>query len=176
MQYTALYISPLGEMTLVSDGEALTELIFEGQKALSLNPERMGQELPVFRQTREWLDIYFSGEAPNFTPPLQWTGSRFQKEVWTILTAIPYGKTRTYGDIAQEIAHRRGISRMSAQAIGGAVARNPISIIVPCHRVVGKSGNLTGYAGGIQKKVALLKLENAWRDKFFVPAHRASPA
>lgn len=102
-------------------------------------------------------------------PPLHFIGSHFQNEVWTILTAIPYGKTRTYGDIAQELAQKQKLPRISAQAVGGAVARNKLSILVPCHRVIGKNGSLTGYAGGISKKMALLKLEGAWQDSFFLP-------
>ncbi len=163
MQYTAAYPSPLGPVTLGSDGEALTGLWFQGQKyyALRLDEAHVEKDLPVFRQTAQWLDIYFSGRDPGFTPPLRFTGSPFQKEVWAILTAIPYGSTRTYGDIARELARGRGIPRMSARAVGGAVGKNAISILVPCHRVVGSDGSLTGYAGGVQKKFALLRLEGA---------------
>ena len=166
MQYTTTYQSPLGSITLAADGEALTGLWFEGQKyyALYLDKENEEKDLPVFQQAKEWLDIYFSGRDPDFTPPMRFTGSDFQNEVWAILAAIPYGKTRTYGDIAQELAQKRGLARMSAQAVGGAVGKNEISIIVPCHRVVGSNGSLTGYAGGIAKKVELLKLEHAFKD------------
>ena len=107
--------------------------------------------------------------------PLKFTGSEFQNEVWEILYAIPYGKTVTYGEIAKELANRRGIGKMSAQAVGGAVGKNEISIIVPCHRVVGSNGSLTGYAGGIDKKISLLKLEKAYNEKFFVPKHSTAP-
>ncbi len=173
MQYTAHYASPLGGILLAADGDALTGLWFEGQKyfALCLDKDHKEKDLPVFRQAEKWLDIYFSGTEPDFTPPLRFTGSDFQNEVWTILAAIPYGTTRTYGDIARELAQKRGQAHASAQAVGGAVGKNKISIIVPCHRVVGASGSLTGYAGGIRKKIELLKLEGAWQDRFFVPRH-----
>jgi len=177
MQYTTKYTSPLGEITLASDGEALTGLWFDGQKyyASKLDSEHEERNLPVFRQTAEWLDIYFSGKAPDFTPPLRFTGSEFQNDVWDILSGIPYGSTRSYGDIAGELSRRRGLSRMSAQAVGGAVAKNRISIIVPCHRVVGSNGSLTGYAGGISRKIELLKLEGALKDSFYVPRHSTAP-
>ncbi|HIU10915.1 MAG TPA: methylated-DNA--[protein]-cysteine S-methyltransferase [Candidatus Avidehalobacter gallistercoris] len=177
MQYTTTYQSPLGAITLAADGEALTGLWFEGQKyyALYLDKEHEEKDLPVFQQAKEWLNIYFSGKDPDFTPPLRFTGSAFQNEVWAILAAIPYGKTRTYGDIAQELAQKRGLPRMSAQAVGGAVGKNEISIIVPCHRVVGANGSLTGYAGGISKKIALLKLEGAFKEAYFIPKHSTAP-
>lgn len=163
MQYTATVPSPLGEITLASDGEALTGLWFEGQKyfARTLDGEHEERDLPVFREVREWLNVYFSGTSPGFMPPLRFTGTAFQKEVWAILTAIPYGETRTYGELARELAARRGLTHMSARAVGSAVGRNPISVIVPCHRVVGTDGSLTGYAGGVQRKLALLRLEGA---------------
>lgn len=162
---------------MAADGEALTGLWFEGQKyyALYLDKEHEEKDLPVFQQAKEWLNIYFSGKDPDFTPPLRFTGSAFQNEVWAILAAIPYGKTRTYGDIAQELAQKRGLPRMSAQAVGGAVGKNEISIIVPCHRVVGANGSLTGYAGGISKKIALLKLEGAFKEAYFIPKHSTAP-
>lgn len=177
MQYTTTYRSPLGGITLAADGEALTGLWFEGQKyyGLYLDKEHEERDLPVFQQAKEWLDIYFSGRDPGFTPPLRFTGSPFQNEVWAILADIPYGKTRTYGDIARELAQKRGLPRMSAQAVGGAVGKNEISIIVPCHRVVGANGSLTGYAGGISKKIELLKLEGAFKEEYFVPKHSTAP-
>ena len=177
MQYTASYQSPLGAITMASNGEALTGLWFEGQKyyALYLDQDHEEKDMPIFQQAKEWLNIYFSGKSPDFVPPLRFTGSSFQNEVWAILAAIPYGKTRTYGDIAQELAQRRGLSRMSAQAVGGAVGKNEISIIVPCHRVVGANGSLTGYAGGISRKIELLKLEGAFKEEFFVPKHSTAP-
>ncbi len=177
MQYTTIYQSPLGGITLAADGEALTGLWFEGQKyyALYLDKEHEEKDLPVFQQAKEWLDIYFSGKVPDFMPPIRFTGSDFQNEVWAILATIPYGKTRTYGDIAQELARKRGLPRMSAQAVGGAVGKNEISIIVPCHRVVGSNGSLTGYAGGINKKIELLKLEGALKEEYFIPKHSTAP-
>ena len=177
MQYTTTYQSPLGGITLSADGEALTGLWFEGQKyyGLYLDKEHEERDLPVFQQAKEWLDNYFSGRDPGFTPPLRFTGSPFQNEVWAILAEIPYGKTRTYGDIARELAQKRGLSRMSAQAVGGAVGKNEISIIAPCHRVVGANGSLTGYAGGISKKIELLKLEGAFKEEYFVPKHSTAP-
>ena len=117
--------------------------------------------MPVFEQAKEWLTIYFSGQEPDFLPPVHMTGTPFQLTVWEILRTIPYGKTITYGEIAKEIAVRKGIPRMSAQAVGGAVGHNKISVIIPCHRVVGTNGSLTGYAGGIDKKRKLLTLEKA---------------
>lgn len=125
--------------------------------------------MPVFEEAACWLDIYFSGKAPGFTPPLLTKTTPFREAVWEILLTIPYGKTMTYGEIAGRIANEKGISRMSAQAVGGAVGHNPISLIIPCHRVVGTKGSLTGYAGGIDKKVQLLTLEKADMSSFFVP-------
>lgn len=161
MQYTAPYQSPLGPMTLAADGQALTGVWFDGQKydRSGLDQDCRAKDLPVFRQAKRWLDVYFSGQAPDFTPPLRFIGTDFQKEVWAILAAIPYGETRTYGDLARQLAQRRGLTGMSARAVGGAVGHNRLSLLVPCHRVVGTNGNLTGYAGGIERKIALLKLE-----------------
>lgn len=150
---------------------------FEGQKyfALYLDKEHEEKELPVFEEAKRWLDIYFSGKNPDFQVPLHFTGTDFQNEVWEILYAIPYGQTTTYGEIAAQLAKKRGLPRMSAQAVGGAVGHNEISIIVPCHRVVGASGSLTGYAGGIEKKIELLRLEGALREDFFVPKKSTAP-
>lgn len=171
MQYISHYQSPLGKILLAADEEGLTGLWFEGQKyfALYLDKEHMEKELPVFENAKKWLDIYFSGREPDFTPPLHFTGTDFQNQVWEILCTIPYGQTMTYGAIAKELAAKKGLSRMSAQAVGGAVGHNEISIIVPCHRVVGSKGSLTGYAGGIEKKVKLLRLEKTDMDGMFVP-------
>lgn len=116
-------------------------------------------ELPTILAAKKWLDIYFSGRAPDFTPPLHPVGTPFQMEVWEILLTIPYGHSTTYGEIARQIAAQRGISRMSAQAVGGAVGRNKIDIIIPCHRVIGADGTLTGYTGGLDKKSRLLEIE-----------------
>lgn len=123
----------------------------------------------ALRMAKRWLDEYFTGIEPTVQVPLHLVGTDFQNEVWEILQTIPYGKTITYGDIAKQIAAKRGIARMSSQAVGGAVGHNPVSIIVPCHRVVGSNGNLTGYAGGIDKKVALLTLEGLDMSAFSMP-------
>lgn len=171
MQYISHYQSPLGGILLAADDTGLTGLWFEGQKyfALYLDKEHEEKEIPLFNAAKHWLDIYFSGNEPDFTLPLHFTGTEFQNEVWEILYSIPYGKTMTYGEIAGQIAARQGISHMSAQAVGGAVGHNEISIIVPCHRVVGANGSLTGYAGGIEKKIALLELEKVDMSTFFTP-------
>ena len=127
------------------------------------------QETPILAEAKRWLDVYFSGRQPDFRPPLHPAGSAFRQAVWALLLQIPYGQTTTYGALARQLAQMQGIARMSAQAIGGAVGHNPISIIIPCHRVVGANGSLTGYAGGIEKKVQLLTLEQADMSGFFVP-------
>ena len=161
MQYINHYHSPIGDILLAADKIGLTGLWFEGQKyfALHLDKEHQERDLPVFTEAKRWLDIYFSGKEPDFTVPLHFMGTDFQKEVWEILCSIPYGKTMTYGEIAEKIAFKRCLKHMSAQAVGGAVGHNPISILVPCHRVIGSNGRLTGYAGGIDKKNKLLTLE-----------------
>ena len=162
MLYTSHYASPLGRMTLVSDGTALVGLYFDGQKyfAEGLDAKRTQKNLPVFEEARRWLDVYFSGRKPDFTPPTAPAGTAFQQSVWEILRTIPYGQTVTYGAIARRIEQNTG-RRMSAQAVGGAVGRNPISILIPCHRMIGADGSLTGYAGGIDKKERLLRWEGA---------------
>lgn len=172
MQYTAAYQSSVGDVLLAADETGLTGLWFEGEKfyALSLDPEHEERETPIFAITRRWLDIYFSGYEPDFMPPVHMIGSEFRRCVWELLLRIPYGTTVTYGDLARQVARRRGLRRMSAQAVGGAVGHNEISIIVPCHRVVGTNGSLTGYAGGVDKKRRLLELEGVDMEKFFVPA------
>lgn len=161
MVYISQYPSPLGEILLAADDVGLTGLWFEGQKyfARGLGGGRETGETSVLADAKRWLDVYFSGREPDFTPPLHTCGSAFQREVWDILCTIPYGQTTTYGAIAARIAARRGLAHMSAQAVGGAVGRNAISIIVPCHRVVGSGGSMTGYAGGVERKIALLRLE-----------------
>lgn len=163
MNYTTHYDSPLGGITLASDGKALTGLWFDGQKYFgsTLSADHEPGNLPVFEQTRKWLEIYFSGKAPDLTPPLYVRATPFRKAVWDILLTIPFGQTMTYGEIAHKIAAQKGLSHMSAQAVGGAVGHNPISLIIPCHRVVGADGNLTGYAGGTDKKLWLLSMEKA---------------
>ena len=171
MQYISHYRSPIGNILLAADEIGLTGLWFEGQKyfALYLDKEHEKKEIPIFEKVKEWLDIYFSGKEPDFTVPLHFTGTDFQNEIWGILCTIPYGQTMTYGEIAKQIAIKKGLPRMSAQAVGGAVGHNEISIIVPCHRAVGTNGSLTGYAGGIEKKVELLKLENVDMKQFSIP-------
>jgi len=172
MDYIHHYDSPLGGITMASDGTALTGLWFDGQRyfAAHLSSDHEEKALPIFEQADQWLDIYFTGKAPDFTPPLHMRATPFQKAVWDILLTIPYGKTLTYGEIADRIAEQRGLSRMSAQAVGGAVGHNLISLIIPCHRVVGSNGSLTGYAGGIDKKMKLLTLEHADMSSLFIPA------
>ena len=171
MTYIQHYDSPLGGILLAADEIGLTGLWFDGQKyfARDLSGERIAQETPVLAEAKCWLDIYFSGKEPDFTPPLHHTGSEFRKAVWEILLQIPYGQTTTYSEIARQLAEKQGLARMSAQAVGGAVGHNEISIIIPCHRVVGTNGSLTGYAGGIAKKKKLLELERADMSRFFVP-------
>ena len=156
MEYVHPYASPLGPMTMASDGVCLTGLWFDGQThfALTLSPAHIAAELPVFDETSAWLDRYFAGDAPGKTPLLRPCGTAFQSAVWTDLLTIPYGHTVTYGQIAGKL-------RSFARAVGGAVSRNPISILIPCHRVVGAGGRLTGYAGGLDRKIALLRLEGA---------------
>ena len=155
------YTSPFGGITLASDGEALTGLWFDGQKRYphKLVEESTGIELLIFTQTCKWLDIYFSGKEPDSTPPISMQTTPFRKAVYDILLTIPYGQTMTYGEIASILVEQQGVERMSAQAVGGAVGHNPIGIIIPCHRVIGADRSLTGYAGGLDKKRALLKLE-----------------
>lgn len=171
MIYACKYNSPIGGITMASSGEALTGLWFDGQKYFgdTLPKEYREKNLPIFSESIRWLDIYFSGKNPDFTPALSFNASPFREAVWNILLTIPYGKTITYGEIAKKIAGEKGIETMSAQAVGGAVGHNPISIIVPCHRVVGTNGSLTGYAGGIGTKVKLLELEKTDMSGFFVP-------
>ena len=171
MIHTAHYDSPLGKILLAADGEGLTGLWFDGQKyfARTLPKEYAESETPVLCEAKRWLDIYFSGREPDFTPPLHPVGSAFQRAVWDALLHIPYGKTTTYGALAHSVAARLGRASMSVQAVGGAVGHNPVSLIIPCHRVVGADGSLTGYAGGIDKKVRLLKLEGSDLAGLFVP-------
>ena len=168
MDFTSHYLSPIGGITLASDGTALTGLWFDGQKhfAATLADEAIeNPDLPVFVETRRCLDRYFAGKRPDFIPPLAPQGTPFRQKVWKILLDIPYGKTMTYGEIAKrmvETFHETSLrpTHMSPQAVGGAVGHNPISIIIPCHRVVGADGSLTGYAGGLERKEWLLQLEN----------------
>ena len=207
MDYTSRYLSPLGYLTMASDGESLIGLWFEGQKyfASTLGSQhRECDDLPVFGETKRWLDSYFSGQVPDFTPKLMLRATPFRRAVWRILLTIPYGKTMTYGEIAKQYvetchgASLQGVrlhdvslqsaplqgatshdallhgaslkgmfqptKSMSAQAVGGAVGRNPISLIIPCHRVIGANGSLTGYAGGLERKKYLLDMEQGFRN------------
>ena len=156
MDYLSHYASPLGPITLSSDGEALTGLWFDGQKyfGATLSPEQMELDLPIFQETSRWLDLYFGGRDPGPLPLLRPKGSEYRQKVWKALLEIPYGQTVTYARLA-------GLIPTSPRAVAGAVAHNPISLLIPCHRVVGTGGALTGYAGGVDKKRALLRLEGA---------------
>ncbi len=171
MTFIQHYDSPLGGILLAADEIGLTGLWFDGQKyfARDLPAERVEQNTPALSEAKRWLDIYFTGREPDFLPPLHPIGSAFRQEVWSILLQIPYGQTAAYGEIARQLAAKRGLARMSAQAVGGAVGHNEISIIIPCHRVVGTNGSLTGYAGGVDRKVKLLELEHADMTELFVP-------
>lgn len=156
MDYLSHYASPLGPITLASNGEALTGLWFDGQKYFgsTLSDRREEQDLPIFREAVHWLDLYFQGHDPGLTPPLAPRGSEYRQKVWKALLEIPYGQTVTYARLA-------GLIPTSPRAAAGAVAHNPISLLIPCHRVIGTGGALTGYAGGLDRKRALLHLEGA---------------
>ncbi|PWL72318.1 MAG: 6-O-methylguanine DNA methyltransferase [Clostridiales bacterium] len=171
MQYTSFYQSPMGGILLAADEMGLTGLWFEGQKyfARCLDKQHEEREISLFETVKRWLNQYFSEEKPDFSIPLHLIGTDFQKDVWNILCSIPYGQTTTYGEVAKQLAAQKGLPHMSAQAVGGAVGHNEISIIVPCHRVVGTNGSLTGYAGGIDRKIKLLTLEKADTNAFFIP-------
>ena len=165
MPYIQSYTTPpdFDNLLMSSDGKALTGLWFRGSRDES---KRIGDfneaNLPIFEETAEWLNIYFSGRQPNFSPAYRLENlTPFRKDVFEIMSRIPFGNLLTYGEIAREIALKRGCGKMSAQAVGGAVGWNPICIIVPCHRVVGADNKLTGYGGGIENKIALLKLEGS---------------
>lgn len=172
MIYTQHYESPLGGILLAADETGLTGLWFDGEKyyADNLAAEHEARDTQALGAAKRWLDVYFAGKEPDFLPPLHPIGSAFRQEVWQLLLEIPYGQTTTYGALARRLAERRGLRHMSAQAVGGAVGHNEISILIPCHRVVGTSGSLTGYAGGIDKKVKLLELERTDMRGFFIPA------
>ena len=159
--HTFRYDSPLGAITLAGDGATLTGLWFDGQKhyGAGLGPDvSAGEKAGAFGTACAWLDRYFAGDRPDGAPLLQPAGTLFQRAVWEELRGIPYGKTATYGELAERIAARRGMAT-SARAVGSAVGRNPISLMIPCHRVLGASGALTGYAGGLWRKRALIALE-----------------
>lgn len=167
MNYTQMIPSPLGNILLSADDIGLTGLWFEGEKyyADALPKTHIERETPILADTKRWLDVYFSGREPDFTPPLHPAGSPFRQAVWNLLLEIPYGQTTTYGALAK----RLGNPCMSAQAVGGAVGHNEISIIIPCHRVVGTNGSLTGYAGGLDRKIKLLEIEKTDMTGLFRP-------
>lgn len=175
MYYQTRYLSPLGVITLACDGDGshLVGLWTEGQKYHGHTiPEAMVEknDIPLFATAKKWLDRYFAGEKPGISElPLAPIGGEFRQEVWNILREIPYGEVITYGGIANKMAAKMGKQSMSSQAVGGAVGHNPISIIVPCHRVVGSNGSLTGFAGGVQMKIKLLELEGVDMSRLFVP-------
>ena len=165
MIYRTYYLSPLGKMLLAADDIGLVGAWFEGQKYFGKFPGHRDfvfeeKENCILKDALRWLDIYFSGQKPDFLPKLHLIGTDFQREVWDILLEISYGQTVTYGEIARKIADKRGLKTMSAQAVGSAVGHNRVSVIVPCHRVIGSDGSLTGYAGGIERKIKLLDIEN----------------
>ena len=159
------YPSPVGTLYLTADEGGLTGIWMHPVKT---------EDFPILSQAKAWLDGYFSGDPAEVTFPLNPQGTPFQKQVWEILLTIPYGQTTSYGALARQLAEQRGLAHMSAQAVGGAVGHNAISIIIPCHRVVGSNGSLTGYAGGIERKIELLTLEKACMDSLFVPAKGAA--
>lgn len=173
MFYKSYYKSPLGKISLVSNEKKLIGLWLEGQKKFlsTLTEEKIfNDEIEILVKTKKWLERYFDGEKPKIEElKLEPSGSDFRQEVWKLLCEIPYGEVTTYGELAKKMAKKMNKKTMSAQAIGGAVGHNPISIIIPCHRVIGTNGNLTGYVGGIDKKLKLLQLEKVNTDKLFIP-------
>jgi len=179
MYYTTTHPSPAGLITLAGDGTSLVGLWLEGQKYFGQGLPGAAEEksdLPVFDAAKRWLDRYFAGEKPAISElPLKPAGSVFRQGVWDILCEIPCGEVTTYGEIAKKMAAKMGKESMSSQAVGGAVGHNPISIIIPCHRAVGASGSLTGYAGGIQTKIMLLELEGADMSNLFAPKPISAP-
>ena len=173
MEYKSFYDSPVGRIVMVSDGNSLSYLGFEEQRFVNplLPSLAERQDLPVISMAKEWLDIYFGGKDPGFSVPLSLTGTSFQKTVWEILLTIPFGTTVSYSDVASLAARRLSKDRMSCRAAGSAVGHNPVSIIVPCHRVVGKNGSLTGYGGGLARKIMLLETEGIDTSVFSMPQH-----
>lgn len=167
MEYIFEYKSPIGIIIITSDETEITGLRFKGESEAEVLSDKKYKETSGIKEAKRWLDIYFSGKNPGYIPAINPKGTEFQKLVWKLLLEIPYGKTTTYGEIAGKIAEIKNVSRMSAQAVGGAVGKNPIAIIIPCHRVVGKNGKLTGYRYGMDKKISLLALEGADMEKFF---------
>ena len=174
--YTSTYDSIIGSLLLAADDIGLAGLWLNSDRFyanLLANRECIAKETPILQAAKRWLDIYFSGHEPKIELPIHFIGTQFRQEVWKLLLQIPYGKVITYGDLAKKMAEKRGVEHMSAQAIGGAVGHNEISIIIPCHRVIGANGNLTGYAGGIEKKIKLLELEGIDTQRLFLPKTRA---
>ncbi|EHJ08955.1 methylated-DNA--[protein]-cysteine S-methyltransferase [Staphylococcus simiae] len=174
MEYKYYYDSPVGMLELVSDGQSLTAILFSNQQTETITRQENGQ-LPIFKQTTAWLDQYFQGHKPDVIVPLNPQGSEFQQYVWSELQAIPYGELTTYGDIAKKVGSLLNKPKMSAQAVGGAVGSNPLSIIVPCHRVVGKNGSLTGFGGTIKNKIKLLELEDVDMTPLYIPKFSTKP-
>lgn len=175
MLYSMKYNSIIGELLLIEKDDFLIGVWMMNQKYFlgseNKSEEIIEKETKVLLQTKNWLDRYFNNEKPSINElPIAFIGTEFRKEVWEILAEIPYGEVITYGEIARKIAKKRKIDRMSSQAVGGAVGHNPFTIIIPCHRVVGNNGNLTGYAGGLDKKIKLLTHEGLDMSKFFVPS------
>lgn len=179
MYYSTDYSSPIGLITLASQNDKLVGLWLDGQKYFGdtvKSPLNKQQNSAIFKQTKQWLDDYFNGKNPSIAAlSMAPIGGEFRQHVWQILCEIPYGEVITYGEIANQVAKKMHKATMSSQAVGGAVGRNPISIIIPCHRVVGKNGSLTGYAGGITKKIQLLELEGANLAKLFIPKTSTAP-
>lgn len=177
MHYTSTYSSPVGDMLIAADEVGVVGAWFKGEKyfAYCLDKENEAKETPSIREMKRWLDVYFQGQQPDFKPPLHMIGTPFQIEVWKALCEIPYGSTTTYSEIAKKVAQRQGVPSTSAQAVGTAVGKNNLNLIVPCHRVVAANNSLAGYAGGIDKKIHFLKLEGGFKNEFFVPRHSTAP-
>ncbi len=171
MDYTRFISSPVGQLTVASDGHAITGLWLEGQKyyTATLEKEHEMRDIPVFQLVQDWLNIYFKGKQPEFSLPLAPRGSLFRQNVWNILCEIPYGTVVTYGSIAKQLNESGQGIHTSPRAVGGAVGHNPVSILIPCHRVIGSDGSLTGYAGGIDKKIQLLNLEHVEMGRLGTP-------
>ncbi|PTE69661.1 methylated-DNA--[protein]-cysteine S-methyltransferase [Staphylococcus devriesei] len=173
MPYSMLYKSPVKNLEIISDGSTITHVLYKYDTTTLSYPEK--PDLEIFQSVARWLDDYFLGNNPTIYFPLSPPGTDFQQRVWKVLQTIEYGDLNTYGDLAQEVGRQLNKPKMSAQAVGGAVGRNPISIIIPCHRVVGKDGSLTGYGGTIDNKIKLLELEKVDMTQLYRPAHTTKP-
>ncbi|MCE5097013.1 methylated-DNA--[protein]-cysteine S-methyltransferase [Staphylococcus devriesei] len=173
MPYSMLYKSPVKNLEIISDGSNITHVLYKHDTSTLSYPEK--PDLKVFQSVTRWLDDYFLGNNPTIDFPLAPSGTDFQKSVWKILQTIEYGELKTYGHLAQEVGRQLNKPKMSAQAVGGAVGRNPISIIIPCHRIVGKDGSLTGYGGTIDNKIKLLELERVNMAQLYRPTHTTKP-